>query len=74
MENITENPEMSYAAALAELEGILAGLRADSCDVDTLAERTRRAAELLAFCRAKLTRTEGELAKVLEELNNTLQQ
>lgn len=66
------NKEMTYAQALAELESILSGLRADNCDVDTLAERTRRAAYLLAECRRRLTRTEEDLAKVLEELDNAI--
>ena len=61
--------ELTYAQALAELEKILAQLRADNTDVDTLAERTRRAATLLAECRARLTRTEGELSSILEGLN-----
>ena len=64
------NEEISYSEALAELERILSGLRSDQCDVDTLAERTRRAATLLSLCRRKLTRTEEELAKVLEAINN----
>lgn len=63
----------TYAEALAELEGILAGLRSEGCDIDTLAARTRRAAALLAFCRSRLTRTEEELSKVLEELDGTLE-
>ena len=58
----------TYKQALAELEQILASLRADNCDVDTLAERTRRAAELLTFCRRKLTATEEELGEVLAGL------
>lgn len=71
-ENNMDNtdPNISYSEALAELERILAGLRAEQCDVDTLVERTRRAALLLSLCRRKLTRTEEELAKVLEELEN----
>lgn len=65
-----ENKEqISYNQALAELERILNELRSDSCDVDTLAEKTRRAAELLKLCRAKLTRTESELEKVLNDLD-----
>lgn len=64
--------DYSYSEALAELEGILSALRSDAFDVDTLAARTRRAAALLTFCREKLTRTESELAKVLEELDSTL--
>ncbi|MCM1067527.1 MAG: exodeoxyribonuclease VII small subunit [Muribaculaceae bacterium] len=65
--------ELTYNQALSELEAILSGLRADNCDVDTLAERTARAAALLKVCRAKLTRTEGELRKVLEELDNAIE-
>lgn len=61
----------TYAEALAELESILAGLRSEGCDIDTLAARTRRAADLLAFCRSRLTRTEEELSKVLDELEGT---
>lgn len=60
--------ELTYAQALAELEKILAQLRADNTDVDTLAERTRRAATLLAECRARLTRTEEELQRILADL------
>lgn len=68
MESSEQN--ISYNDALGELEQILAGLRSEQCDVDTLAERTRRAATLLALCRSRLTRTEDELAKVLESINN----
>lgn len=67
MESSEQN--ISYNDALGELEQILVGLRSEQCDVDTLAERTRRAAELLSLCRKKLTRTEDELAKVLDELD-----
>ena len=63
---------ITYSEALAELEAILASLRGDSCDVDTLAGRTRRAA-VLKLCRDKLTRTEKELGKVLEELDNVIE-
>lgn len=62
--------DLTYNQALAELEGILTELRSDTCDVDTLATRTARAAHLLKECRRRLTRTEAELAKVLEDLQN----
>ncbi len=67
-----KNDSMTYNEALAELEKILASLRADNCDVDTLAERTRRASQLLLECRRRLTRTEEELAKVLDELDSAI--
>lgn len=62
--------QLTYAQALAELEKILAQLRADNTDVDTLAERTRRAATLLAECRTRLTRTEEELQRILADLES----
>lgn len=63
---------LTYAQAIEELEAILSKLRADNCDVDTLAERTRRAAELLNFCRAKLTATDEELSNILDDLDKAV--
>lgn len=60
--------EMKYSEAVAELEAIVARLRGDNCDVDTLTAMTRRAAELLAACRARLTATDDELRSILESL------
>lgn len=63
-----DNETPSYTASLAELEKILAELRSDACDVDTLALRTRRAVELLKICRGRLTATETELRTILNDL------
>lgn len=65
--------QITYTQALAELEKILAELRSDSCDIDTLAARTRRAVELLTICRERLTTTESELRQILESLQNQVQ-
>lgn len=67
-----ENTQLSYSQALAELEKILGQLRADNSDIDTLAERTRRAATLLAECRSRLTRTEEELNRILAEFDQNV--
>ena len=63
-----ESSEQTYNQAIEELERILSQLRSDNCDVDTLAERTRRAAQLLKGCRQRLTATEEELAAVLASI------
>lgn len=63
--------QISFNQSLAELEKILAELRSDSCDVDTLTERTRRAVELLKICRTRLTTTEEELRAILASLQST---
>lgn len=67
-----ENTQLSYSQALAELDKILGQLRADNSDIDTLAERTRRAATLLAECRSRLTRTEEELNRILAEFDQNI--
>lgn len=55
---------------MAELESIVAKLRGDNCDVDALTAMTRRAAELLAACRARLTATDAELRAILDSLES----
>lgn len=60
--------EIKYAAAIAELESILAKMQSPDCDIDNLAHYASRAIELLKLCREKLTRTDMELKKSLEAL------
>ncbi len=43
-------------------------MQSDQCDIDHLAEYTRRASELIKECRQRLTATEQELATILEGL------
>lgn len=50
----SEAPAASYAEASAELDTILADLERDDLDVDVLAERVRRATELIAWCRGRI--------------------
>lgn len=59
---------MTYEKALAELESILKEMQSDQCDIDKLATMTKRATELIAACRAKLTTTEAELRQILSSL------
>jgi exodeoxyribonuclease VII small subunit len=47
-------PAASYADATEELDRILADLERDDLDIDVLAERVRRAAELLTWCRGRI--------------------
>lgn len=61
--------EISYAKAIAELEGIVARMQSDDCDIDSLASYTTRALELLKYCKQKLFATDQEVKKCLEALN-----
>lgn len=62
--------DMTYAAALAELEAILKKMQGDECDIDRLVVYTRRASELLNECRRRLTVTDEELTAILTKLEN----
>lgn len=65
---MTPVKELSYTQALAELEQILAHMQSDKCDIDKLSAMTRRATELLAECRSRLTATDQELRAILAQL------
>lgn len=43
-----------YADAVAELEAILREIEDDDVDVDVLADRVRRAAALIEYCRDRI--------------------
>lgn len=60
--------KMSYKDAMSQLEKILSVMQSDSCDIDKLAAYTRRATELIAECRRRLTATDQELAQILKTL------
>ena len=59
-----------YAAMLAELEQILAELERDDVDVDVLATRVARAAELVEACRSRIDRARMEVERVVASLND----
>ena len=59
--------ELSYTEAMAEIERIMAKLRSESVDVDTLAVEVKRASELIEKCKARLRTTEEEVNKLFSE-------
>jgi exodeoxyribonuclease VII small subunit len=62
----TDSP--GYAEALAQLEVILAELEDGDVDIDRLAERVRRAAELLEVCRGRIEDARVEVTRIVAEL------
>ena len=56
----------TYTEAAAEIEQILARLRSEELDVDTLAAQVARATELIARCKEQLLKTEAEVNRILE--------
>jgi exodeoxyribonuclease VII small subunit len=68
---VAEDPaaEIGYADALAELEAILEEIEDDAVDVDVLAARVRRAAELLRICKGRITAAKVEVTQIVAELD-----
>ena len=64
---MSEVKDLTYNQAVAELEQILRLMQSDECDIDRLAALTRRATELIAECRSRLTAPEEELRAILEQ-------
>ena len=58
--------KLTYTEAVAEIEQILARLRGEQIDVDTLASEVKRATELIAQCKAQLTEVEKAVKDILE--------
>ena len=69
-ENNRPVKELTYTEAFEELSTILKTMQSDQCDIDRLAALTRRATELIAECRARLTATDEELRSILTQLEN----
>ena len=61
--------EIGYGQALAELEGILDEIEHDAVDVDVLAARVKRAAELLRVCRDRITAARIEVTQIVADLD-----
>jgi exodeoxyribonuclease VII small subunit len=58
-----------YAQALSELDAILRELEASDVDVDRLAERVARAAELIGLCRNRIASARLRIDEVIADLD-----
>lgn len=65
----TEPLPAGYAAALAELESILRELESADVDVDRLADRVVRAAQLIAHCRDRISGARLQIDHVMADLD-----
>ncbi len=59
--------EINYEKAVGELEEIVRKMENDQLDMDSLTQQLRRAQTLIRFCKDKLTKTDEEIKKILEE-------
>ncbi|MDP4208583.1 MAG: exodeoxyribonuclease VII small subunit [Bacteroidota bacterium] len=61
--------EQTYKDAVAEIEEILEKLENEELDVDELAIKVKRVSALLRFCKDKLSGTEKEIQKIIEDMD-----
>ena len=59
--------DMKYEEALAQIENIVSELEKKEVSIDELIKRVDFAKQLVDFCQDKLTKTEKEIEKIIEE-------
>ncbi len=59
--------EITYKAAVEEIDRILGEIEEGALDVDELTANVKRVTELLNICKQKLQKTESEVSKILKE-------
>jgi len=65
---VTKSKQLTYSLALTELEEIISAIESEEINIDTLAEKVKRATYLIRFCKGRLRNTEEEVKKVLSEI------
>ena len=61
--------EIGYADALSELRQILGELEAEDIDIDVLAVKVERAAELIRVCRGRINNAEVRVKDIVAGLD-----
>jgi|TARA_B100001094_G_C18015809_1_gene712542 exodeoxyribonuclease VII small subunit len=59
------NDEQSYVDAISKIEEILRSLDTENVDIDRLATDVQKAADLIAFCRDRLTAAQTEVERIV---------
>ncbi|WP_343747344.1 exodeoxyribonuclease VII small subunit [Fluviicola sp.] len=63
--------QLTYEQAYGELQQIIADIESGEISVDLLSEKVKRAAALIQLCKSKLTSTENDVQKILDDLKST---
>ncbi|MBD1430938.1 exodeoxyribonuclease VII small subunit [Sphingobacterium litopenaei] len=64
----------TYIDAFNELQQIVSDIEAGDVNVDELAQKIKRASELIAVCTAKLIASEEEVDRLLNQLTTETEQ
>ena len=59
--------EMKYEEAVAQLEEIVSKMETGELDVDSLSTHLKLAQKLIKLCKDKLTKTDSEIKKMLND-------
>ena len=62
---------LTYEEAYDELARIAGEIENESVSVDVLAQKVKRASELITFCQTRLKSTEAEVNKIIAQMENT---
>lgn len=60
----------TYSAALEELQQIVMDIETGEISVDELSEKVKRATALIRFCKSRLSNTEADVNRLLQDLEN----
>ncbi|CCZ13383.1 exodeoxyribonuclease 7 small subunit 2 [Prevotella sp. CAG:1092] len=58
---------MKYEEAIKNLESIVSMMESGKLDLDQLEEKLKEAQQLIKLCRDKLTKTDEEISKLLQQ-------
>jgi exodeoxyribonuclease VII small subunit len=66
------NNQPSYVQAFEELQRIVSEIEEGQISVDELSEKVKRAAQLIAICKTKLSSTEEDVNRILKDLDGAV--
>ena len=64
---------MTYEEAYRELEQIAQEIEHETVSVDVLAQKVKRASDLIALCQTRLKATEGEVNKIIARMEKNIE-
>lgn len=59
--------DFNYEKSVAQLEDIVRKMESGELDIDSLCDKLKTAKQLIKQCKDKLTKTDEEIKKLLEE-------
>lgn len=71
---MSKSRQLTYSLALTELEEIISEIESEESNIDILAEKVKRAAYLIKFCKGRLRNTGEEVKKALSEIEETAEE